>query len=165
MLANPFPQLMDGAGSAEAPPLLTTLKKDHGRKSSQTVVAGELHVIRLIDLDLGQAESACILGNDPLQVRREGMTGGTPIRPEIHQDRVAVRRIDDVRLKTGVIDGEDKGFRVSGVHREKYQRTLIYVQFYQGHETGRKEKPDVRRASRNRPVPPRGIAYSPDWLL
>jgi hypothetical protein len=108
---------MDGAGPTEASPLLAALKEDHCGKTPQTIVAGELHIIPLIDLDLGQTESAFILVNDPLQVRCEGMTGGTPIRPEIHQDRVAVRRIDDVRLKTRVVDGKEKRFRVSDVHR------------------------------------------------
>ena len=66
---------------------LSLLKQNDSRKPSHFVTPRKLHIFTFIDLQLCQQHIALIRGNHTAQDRCDHQTGGTPLGPEIHQDR------------------------------------------------------------------------------
>ena len=107
MFLDPFVDPVARATAAEPAKLFAIMKQDHCGKTPQPIVAGKTHVI--IHFHLAQPKGAFVLSNHPFQRRSQGNAGGTPLRPEIHQDQTASGGIDNLRLESGFIDIEDIG--------------------------------------------------------
>jgi hypothetical protein len=72
-----------------------------------------------------------MLVDDPLQVGRPGVAGSAPIGPKVHQYRLPVRGLDDVRVKTGVVDVEGVGIGVIDFTHGGFRRRVKWPTFYQ----------------------------------
>jgi len=123
MVDQPVAHLVAGSGPAETPPLLPLMEEDHSGKTAQAIVPGELHVLAMVHLDLGEAHGPAQLVDDPLQVRRQGVARGAPIGPEVRQYRALGRRGDDIILKAIKVNGEDVGILAVAVgHGRRHTR-------------------------------------------
>jgi hypothetical protein len=58
-------------------------------------VASELHVLALINLDLGEPDRALQLLEHAVEMRRQLMAGRAPVGPEVDEDRPPVGGLDD----------------------------------------------------------------------
>jgi hypothetical protein len=103
VLLDPVTQLMTGSGTTEATAFLAVLKEDYRWETAEPESARKLHVIALVDLDLGQHDAAVVFIDDAIEMRRQLPAGCAPLGPEVDQDRLLVRGIDDIGLEVFVV--------------------------------------------------------------
>jgi hypothetical protein len=87
--------------------LLSIDEENHCREASQFIASRKTHIV--IHLDLGQQNPTLQLIDCSLQCRREGNTGGTPLRPEVDQDRLFMGCLNHVLLLASLINFDNLG--------------------------------------------------------
>lgn len=94
-----------GLGTGETVDRLAILEQDHGRQAADA----EAHHDVLLDVavDLGQQQFALVGLGDLRQQRHQRLARGAPVGPEVHQDRLVERVLDDQLLEVGAGDVED----------------------------------------------------------
>ena len=102
VLVQEFLDLAFGHRAHEAVHRLAIHQQHAGRDAADAESGRQL--LLLVGIDLDQLEAAAVLGLDLFQQRTEDLARPAPGRPEIHQDWLRLRRVDDFGFK--VFEGD-----------------------------------------------------------